>query len=75
MKILPEYLLIVFKHSMTSETLHKHFHNFQTFVKNLDLSIFFLLSFNITSTSDLQPSTAISNLPLGKSVLNKFKPY
>ena len=29
----------------------------------------------ITSTSDLQPSTAISNLSLGKSILNKFKPY
>ena len=29
----------------------------------------------ITSTSDLQPSTAISNPSPGKSVLNKFKPY
>ena len=28
----------------------------------------------ITSTSDLQPSTAISNPSPGKSVLNKFKP-
>ena len=44
MKILPECLLIVFKYSMTSEALHKHFHNFQTFVKYLDFSIFFLLS-------------------------------
>ena len=29
----------------------------------------------ITSTSDLQPSTAISSLSPGKSVQNKFKPY
>ena len=29
----------------------------------------------ITSASDLQPSTAISNLSPGKSALNKFKPY
>ena len=28
----------------------------------------------ITSMSDLQPSTAISNPSPGKSVLNKFKP-
>ena len=28
----------------------------------------------ITSTSDLQPSTAVSNPSPGKSVLNKFKP-
>ena len=29
----------------------------------------------LSSTSDLQPSTGISNLSPGKSVLNKFKPY
>ena len=32
-----------------------------------------LLGYVITSTSDLQPSTAISNPPPGKSVLNKSK--
>ena len=34
-----------------------------------------LLIIIITSTSDLQPSTAILNPSPGKSVLNKFKPY
>ena len=33
-----------------------------------------LILFLLTSTSDLQPSTAISNPSPGKSVLNKFKP-
>ena len=31
--------------------------------------------YNYSSTSDLQPSTAILNLTPGKLVLNKFKPY
>ena len=35
----------------------------------------FIIIIIITSTSDLQPSTAISNPSPGKSVLNKFKPY
>ena len=36
--------------------------------------IIILIIIIITSTSDLQPSTAISNPSPGKSVLNKFKP-
>ena len=43
-------------------------------ILSLVYSYFFIIIV-ITSTSDLQPSTAILNLSPGKSVLNKFKPY
>ena len=44
--------------------------NFNSF-DNLSMRILIYYS----STSDLQPSTAILNLSPGKSVFNKFKPY
>ena len=41
----------------------------------LSRKLYIIIIIIITSTSDLQPSTAISNPSPGKSVLNKFKPY
>ena len=38
-------------------------------------TLYIIIFIIITSTSDLQPSTAISNPSPGKSILNKFKPY
>ena len=46
--------------------------DFNTMSVLLLLLLFFILGYVMTSTSDQQPSIAISNPSPGKSVLNKF---
>ena len=43
MKILPEYLLIVFSYSMITWSITQMFSKFSDFVKNPDFSIFLFL--------------------------------